>query len=367
MDLNVLKKTILYNNHIKLGAKMIPYSGFSMPLQYISSLIEHMAVRESAGIFDVSHMGKFILKGKDSHNFLQYLTINNLSNIKSGQAQYTCFVNSLGGIIDDLVIYKISEKKFLLIVNAINIDKNKKWINDHIKDKNLKFSDISQKYSFLSIQGPKSISYIQKLTNISLSKIPFYHFEIGKFSDIDKILISSTGYTGSKGVEIFIHNKYAEYIWNNILKIGAPSSKIMPCGIASRNSLRMEMGYRLYGQDISEEITPIEAGLCWITKFNKKFIAKDILQKQKTEGPYKKFFSFVIEEKGKIPRQGYLLKNKENSIIGKVTSGCFSPVLKKGIGLGFITEKKLDKKSVFISIREKKIPINIVKCPFIKI
>ncbi|WP_394364011.1 glycine cleavage system aminomethyltransferase GcvT [Blattabacterium punctulatus] len=365
MDLNVLKKTILYNKHIQLGAKMIPYSGFYMPLQYISSLKEHMAVRKSVGIFDISHMGKFILKGKDSHNLLQYLTINNLSNIKSGQAQYTCLVNTLGGIIDDLIIYKISKIEFLLIVNAINIEKDKRWINNYIKNKKLKFLDLSQEYSLLSIQGPKSISSIQKLTNIPLSKIPFYHFEIGKFLDIDKILISRTGYTGSKGVEIYIHNKYTEYIWNNILNIGTFSNMI-PCGIASRNSLRIEMGYRLYGQDITEKITPIEAGLSWITKFNKKFIAKKILKKQKIEGTYKKFFSFFIEE-NKIPRKGNLLKNKKNSIIGKVTSGCFSPILKKGIGLGFITKNKLDKKSIFISIREKKIPVNIVKFPFIKI
>ncbi|WP_045118243.1 glycine cleavage system aminomethyltransferase GcvT [Blattabacterium sp. (Blatta orientalis)] len=365
MDHNV-KKTALYNSHIKLGAKMISYSGFYMPLQYVSSLIEHMSVRKNVGIFDVSHMGKFILKGKNSHNFLQYFTTNDLSNIKTGQAQYSCFINHLGGIIDDLVIYKISEEKFLLIVNAANIEKNKKWINDHLNYQNLTFIDSSQEYSLLAIQGPKSLSSIQKLTNISLSKIPFYCFEIGKFSEIDNVLISCTGYTGSKGVEIYIRNEYAENIWNEILKIGE-SFQIKPCGIASRDSLRLEMGYRLYGQELSEEITPIEAGLSWITKFNKKFIGREILLKQKKKETIK-VYTFSCRKKGKIPRSGYSFKNEKNFTVGKVTSGGYSPVLKKGIGLGYIKKNNwsLDKNSIFVSIRNRNIPIQIVKLPFIK-
>ncbi|WP_185870372.1 glycine cleavage system aminomethyltransferase GcvT [Blattabacterium cuenoti] len=366
---NFLKKTVLYKSHIQLKAKMIPYSGFCMPLQYTSSLVEHMSVRNSVGIFDVSHMGKFLLKGKHSKKLLQYLTTNNLSKITSGQAQYSCLVNHLGGIIDDLVIYKISEMEFLLIVNASNIEKNKIWIHKNINEKDdNKFFDLSQKYSLLSIQGPNSLEAIQKLTNISLYKIPFYHFIIGKFSGIDEVLISRTGYTGSKGFEIYIHNKYAENIWNEILKIKTNSFQVTPCGISSRDSLRLEMGYRLYGQDLSEKITPIEAGLSWITKLEKKFIARKILKQQKKEGKYKKFISFVIEEKGKIPRQGYLLKNKDNFIVGNVTSGSFSPILKKGIGLGYINNNsKIEKNSYFISIRGKNIPIRIVKLPFVKI
>ncbi|WP_185855922.1 glycine cleavage system aminomethyltransferase GcvT [Blattabacterium cuenoti] len=367
--LDNLKKTVLYKCHLQLKAKMTSYSGFHMPLQYTSSLIEHMSVRNSVGIFDVSHMGKFILKGKNSKEFLQYLTTNNVYCITSGQAQYSCFVNQLGGIIDDLIIYKISEIEYLLIVNASNIEKDKIWINKNI-DKNeheIKLLDLSQEYSLLSIQGPNSLKSIQKFTNISLSKIPYYHFEIGIFSGIDGVLISRTGYTGSKGFEIYIQNEYAENIWNNILK--RKTIKVIPCGIASRDSLRLEMGYRLYGQDISETTTPIESGLSWITKFEKKFIAKEILEKQKKEGTYKNFISFVIEEKGKIPRKGYLLKNKENLTIGNVTSGSFSPILKKGIGLGYILLDRLDIKqnSYFVSIRKKRIPIKIVKLPFIKI
>ncbi|WP_185851276.1 glycine cleavage system aminomethyltransferase GcvT [Blattabacterium cuenoti] len=368
MDFDFLKKTTLYKNHIKLGAKMEPFSGFLMPFQYDSSLVEHMSVRKNVGIFDISHMGKFFLHGKDSKSLLQYITTNNLSEIKSGQAQYSCLINKLGGIIDDLVIYKFSEEKFLLIINASNIEKNKKWIKYHIKNdkKNIQFLDKSNDYSIISIQGPNSFFSIQKLTDISLKKIPFYSFNIGKFAGIKDILISYTGYTGSKGVEIYIPNEYAEYIWKEILRIGS-SFSIQPCGLLSRNSLRLEMGYRLYGQDLDENTTPIEAGLSWITKFKKDFLAKEILQKQKKEGNHKKFLSFLIEEKGKIPRFGYHLKDKNGKILGKVTSGVYSPILKKGIGLGFIFKNVKEEKHIFISIRNKNIPIKIVKLPFVDI
>ncbi|WP_185860575.1 glycine cleavage system aminomethyltransferase GcvT [Blattabacterium cuenoti] len=364
---NFIKKTILYDNHIRLGAKMINYSGFYMPLQYTSSLMEHMYVRNYAGIFDISHMGKFILKGRKSEDLIQYLTTNDLSKITIGQAQYTCLINNKGGIIDDLVIYKISENNFLLIVNAANIEKNKKWINGHIKKheySNIEFIDYSLEYSFISIQGPLSLYYTQKLTNIPLNEIPFYHFKIGKFSGIKNVLISRTGYTGSKGIEIYVSNENSERIWNDILRVN--KDKIIPCGIASRNSLRLEMGYRLHGQDISEEITPIEAGLSWIIKFKKKFIAKEILQKQKKEEKYKKFISFLIEEKNKIPRKGHLLIDKNKITIGYVTSGVYSPVLKKGIGLGYLTNQE-GNNSIFVLIRKNKIPIRIVKLPFIRI
>ncbi|WP_185873719.1 glycine cleavage system aminomethyltransferase GcvT [Blattabacterium cuenoti] len=358
----LFKKTILYDNHIQLGAKIISYSGYYMPLQYFSSLKEHMAVRNSIGLFDISHMGKFILEGINSNNLLQYLTSNDVSKIKPNQAQYSCLINHYGGIIDDLIIYKISEKKFLLIVNAINIEKNKIWIKKYIKN-NINFIDVTQEYSLLSIQGPKTFKLIQKLTNIPLNKIPYFHFKIGKFAGINNIFISNTGYTGSSGIEIYIHNKYAKKIWNEIL---STNLSIIPCGIASRDSLRLEMGYRLYGKDISEETSPIEAGLSWITKFNKKFIAKKILQKQKKKGTKKKFISFIIEKEKVIPRSGYLLKNKNNCIIGKVTSGNFSPILKKGIGLAYI-ENNHQLNHIFFTKKNKNIPIKLVKLPFIQI
>ncbi len=368
---NNLKKTILYKNHICLGAKMVNFYGFCMPLQYTSSLKEHMSVRNKAGIFDISHMGKFILNGKDSINLIQYLTTNDLSKIKIGQAQYNCLINNNGGIIDDIVIYKINEEKLLLIVNAANIEKDTKWINTYIKkyNYNIEFIDFSQEYSLLAIQGPLSLFYIQKLTNILLDKIPFYHFKIGEFAGVKEILISCTGYTGSKGVELYIPNEYTEKIWNQILELEIKKNKIIPCGISSRNSLRLEMGYRLYGQDLSEEITPIEAGLSWITKFQKKFIAKKILQIQKKNGKYKKFISFIVKKQGKIPRQGYSLIDTNDNFVGNVTSGTFSPILKKGIGLGYLWEKKTHfiNENLFLLIKEKKISIKIVKLPFIKI
>ncbi len=359
------KKTYLYKRHVNLGAKMVPYSGFIMPLQYKSSIVEHMNVRNIAGIFDISHMGNFFLKGKDSKNLIQILTTNDVSKIKIGQAQYNCMINDKGGIIDDLVIYKILETEFLLIVNAVNIEKNKRWINHHIKKYKCKYvelTDSSQEYSLLSIQGPKSLSRIKKLTSILLEGIDFYHFKIGEFAGIKNLLISRTGYTGSKGVEILIPNKYVEKVWDEIIGI----SNITPCGIASRNSLRLEMGYRLYGNDISENITPIESGLSWIVKFNKKFIAREILKKQKIKGVEKKLISFIVNETGKIPRMGHPILNWDKSIIGKVTSGCFSPVLKKGIGLGYVNINKL-KNPIYVLIREKCILITKVKLPFINI
>lgn len=358
------EKTYLYKKHVNLGAKMVLYSGFIMPLQYKSSIAEHMNVRNIAGVFDISHMGNFFLKGKDSKKLIQILTTNDINKIKIGQAQYNCIINDKGGIIDDLVIYKISEIEFLLIVNAANIEKNKKWITHHIKKykhKHVELIDSSKEYSLLSIQGPKSLLRIQKLTNILLEKIGFYHFKIGEFSGIKNILISRTGYTGSKGVEILIPNKYVEKVWDEILGI----SNIIPCGIASRDSLRLEMGYRLYGNDISENTTPIESGLSWIVKFDKKFIAKEILKKQKMYGVEKKLVSFVVNKTGKIPRIGNIILNCNKAIIGKVTSGCYSPILKTGIGLGYVNINKL-KTPIYILIREKEILITKVKLPFIK-
>ncbi|WP_317167290.1 glycine cleavage system aminomethyltransferase GcvT [Blattabacterium cuenoti] len=366
MEIKNLKKTSLYDVHVKLNAKIINFSGFYMPVQYKSSLEEHMYVRNYSGLFDVSHMGKLIVKGKNSKKILQYLTTNDLSKISPGQAQYTCFTNENGGIIDDLVIYCLKHYEYLLIVNAINIEKNKKWILKNKKNNLLKLIDFSEKYSLLAIQGPLSIVYIQKLTSIILDKIPFYHFKIGDLCGIKNVLISNTGYTGSAGIEIYVSNKYVKSIWNNILNIG--NGKIIPCGISSRNSLRLEMGYRLYGQDISENITPIESGLSWIVNFKKNFISKDILIKQKKSGVYKKFLSFYINDlKVCIPRNGHKIIDEYNNIIGFVTSGSYSPIIKKCIGLGYLYKNYSKITNMFILIRNKKISIKIKKLPFIKI
>lgn len=369
-----LKKTSLYNQHIKLNAKIISYAGFQMPLYYNSSIIEHISVRNHAGIFDISHMGKFIIKGKNSNDIIQYLMTNDISKISVGMGQYTCLVNEKGKIIDDLIIYKKCDNEFILIVNAININKDKNWIKNHISRKNnIELIDISNEYSLLSIQGPKTFHYIQQLTNIILEKIPFYHFRIGEFCNEKNIFLSRTGYTGSKGIEILIPNKKIIEVWNEILKIKKNGKNITPCGISSRDSLRLEMGYRLYGQDISEEYTPIEAGLSWIVKFNKrKFISKNILEKQfKEKFLLKKFLSFHVNGNS-IPRKNFSLIKKNGHKIGYVTSGNFSPILKKGIGLGYLYPKvNIDlknKNSIWmITNNNKKISISRKKIPFVKI
>ncbi|WP_185868391.1 glycine cleavage system aminomethyltransferase GcvT [Blattabacterium cuenoti] len=361
------KKTKLYNKHLQLGANMCVFAGFYMPLQYISSLKEHLFVRKNIGIFDVSHMGKLLIKGEKSRELIQFLTTNDINKIRIGQAQYTCLVNELGGIMDDLVIYKISDIEFLLIVNAINIEKNKNWINENKKKwKRIDLIDFSIEYALLSIQGPQSYFYIQKLTNILLHQIPFYHFSIGELSGVKNILISNTGYTGSQGLELYIPNKYVEKIWDDIFHIG--NGKIHPCGIASRDSLRLEMGYRLYGKDISEFTTPIEAGLSWIVDFNKPFIAKNVLKKQIKEKKYKKFFPFSLQDKNShcIPREGSFLLNQKHDKIGYVTSGNYSPILNQGIGLGYIYNDKINE-IPFLKRKNKLFPVLKKQLPFIEI
>ncbi|WP_185877247.1 glycine cleavage system aminomethyltransferase GcvT [Blattabacterium cuenoti] len=357
-----IKRTTLYKNHVDLNAKMINYSGFYMPLQYSSSIKEHIYVRNYSGIFDVSHMGKFIIQGSNANNVIQYLTTNDIFKLKIGEAQYNCMINDNGGIIDDLVIFRLKTNKLLLIVNAVNIEKNKNWIKKYIKKNGTELIDISQEYSLLSIQGPLSLYNIKKLTSIQLEKIPFYKFEIGELCGIKNVIISNTGYTGSIGFEIFVHNKYVDIIWNEILNIG--KEKIVPCGLSSRDSLRLEMGYRLYGNDISEKTTPIESGLSWIVKFKKQFISKKILIKQKEIGTYKRLSSFYLEKNiNIIPRKGNILVD-DNNKIGYVTSGNYSPILKQCIGLCYLTKENKNNK-IYLITRNKKIPIFKKKLPFI--
>lgn len=360
-----MKKTAIYNTHIFMGAKMIPFAGFYMPIKYTNIQEEHMSVRNFAGIFDVSHMGEFFIEGNEAENLLQYLTTNNISYLKIGQAQYSCMTNELGGIVDDLIIYKLNNKKFMLVVNASNIKKNIEWIKSH-NNFSANFYDVSSEYSLLAIQGPFASKILQPLTNIPLQKIPFYHFIIGTFAEIDQVIISATGYTGSPGFELYLKNEYAEKTWEKIFHIGI-NLGIKACGLASRDTLRIEMGYRLYGQDINEETTPLEAGLSWITKFDKDFIGKNILFNQKENGINKKLIAFILEGKG-IPRKGYIISDLNKNLIGNVTSGTFSPILKKGIGLGYVPisfAKELEKLQILI--RNKYIPIKIIKLPFINI
>jgi aminomethyltransferase len=360
-----MKKTSLYTIHIELGAKMVPFAGYQMPIQYSGITTEHLQVRKSVGIFDVSHMGEFWVTGSEAFAFLQKITSNDVAALRNGQAQYTCFPNGHGGVIDDLLIYKFDSEKYLLVVNAANIEKDWQWC---IKNNNIKttLSNVSNSISQFALQGPNAIKVLQKLTNINLLDIPYYHFDTGTIAGVENIIISNTGYTGAGGFEIYVDNKNAPTLWTSILEAGKEFN-ILPVGLGARDTLRLEMGYCLYGNDIDDSTSPIEAGLGWITKFkeNKDFIDKDYLWKQKNEGTDKVLRGFKMIDKG-IPRNGYDILDTDENIIGKVTSGTHSPVLKIGIGMGYIkpNHSKIGT-SVFIKVRNRIFKAKIVKVPFI--
>ena len=359
-----MKNTALTHIHESLGAKMVPFAGFNMPVQYEGVTIEHETVRNGVGVFDVSHMGEFILKGEKALDLVQKVTSNDASLLHDGKVQYSCMPNDIGGIVDDLLVYKIKNDEYLLVVNASNIEKDWNWISKH-NHFGVEMSNKSDEISLLAVQGPDAAEALQALTNINLYTMKYYNFEIGRFAGIDDVIVSATGYTGSGGFEIYFKNKDAEPIWNAIFKAGEKFG-IKPIGLAARDTLRLEMGYCLYGNDINDTTSPIEAGLSWITKFNKDFINSEALQKQKKEGVSKKLVAFEIIEKG-IPRNGYPIVNDEGIVIGNVTSGTMSPSLKKGIGMGYVTTEysKIDT-SIFIEIRNKQIPAKVVKLPFYK-
>lgn len=358
-----MKITTLNKIHKDLEARMVPYAGFEMPVQYTGVTQEHMAVREGVGVFDVSHMGQFFAKGPEVEQFLQYIGTNDVTKVSVGQAQYTCILNEKGGIIDDLIVYKISENEWMLVVNAANIDKDWEWMNRY-NNWNVTLENRSDEFSLLAIQGPKSIEALQSLTEENLSEIPFYHFKIGKFAGVDDVIISATGYTGSGGFEIYFKNEYAETIWNKVMDAGKEFG-IQACGLASRDTLRLEKGYCLYGNDINEETTPLEAGLGWIVKFDTDFLSKEILVKQKEEGIQKKLVGFKMTERG-IPRQDYIIVDKEGNPIGKVTSGTQSPILKEGIGLAYVqSEHAKVGTQIYIQIRDKNVLAETVKTPFV--
>lgn len=358
-----MKVTALNQTHKNLGAKMVPYAGYEMPVQYAGVNQEHMVVREGVGVFDVSHMGQFFVKGPEVEKMLQFLMTNDATKVKVGQAQYTCLPNEKGGIVDDLIIYKMSDDEWMLVVNAANIDKDWNWITSH-NEWNVSLENRSDKMSLLAIQGPKSIEAMQSLTDVNLSEIPFYHFQIGKFAGVDNVIISATGYTGSGGFEIYFENKDAETIWNKVMEAGKEFG-IQPCGLASRDTLRLEKGYCLYGNDINDETTPLEAGLAWITKLDTDFVAKDIIAKQKEEGVKKKLVAFRMVEKG-IPRHDYKILDEYENTLGIVTSGTQSPMLKAGIGLGYVSiDFAKPGTSIYIQIRDKNILAEVVKLPFV--
>ena len=360
----MIKEIALSETHKGLGAKMVPFAGYNMPVSYEGVNVEHETVRNNVGVFDVSHMGEFLVLGPNALELIQKVTSNDASKIVDNQAQYSCFPNAIGGIVDDLIVYRINNEKWLLVVNASNIEKDWNWINSH-NSVGAELINVSEDYSLFAIQGPKAVQAMQSLTSIDLNNIKFYHFQIADFAGIKNIIISATGYTGSGGFEIYCKNNEAEQIWKEIFNAGN-NFNIKPIGLAARDTLRLEMGYCLYGNDINDTTSPIEAGLGWITKFTKNFINSDNLLKQKELGTQRRLVAFELDDRG-IPRQGYDILNNQGDKIGEVTSGTMSPTLAKGIGMGYIpTNLKSVGTKLYIQIRKKIIPATIVKLPFYK-
>ena len=359
-----MKNTALSEKHIALGAKMVPFAGFNMPVQYEGVNIEHETVRNAVGVFDVSHMGEFLLTGPKALDLIQKVTTNDASTLTIGRAQYSCLPNGKGGIVDDLIIYRMKEEQYLLVVNASNIEKDWNWISSH-NTEGVEMRNLSDDYSLLAIQGPKAIEAMQSLTSENLAEITYYHFKVADFAGIEHVIISATGYTGSGGFEIYCKNSEVEQIWNSVFEAGAAFG-IKPIGLAARDTLRLEMGFCLYGNDIDDTTSPIEAGLGWITKFNKEFIDSDFLKNQKEQGVTKKLVAFEMIERG-IPRHDYRILDAAGNEIGKVTSGTQSPSMKIAIGLGYVaTEFASLDSEIYIEIREKGIKANVVKLPFYK-
>jgi len=359
-----MKEIALNDIHIALNAKMVPFAGFNMPVSYEGINIEHQTVRNAVGVFDVSHMGEFLISGEMALDLIQKVSSNDASKLVDGKAQYSCLPNENGGIVDDLIVYRINAEKYLLVVNASNVEKDWNWISQHnTMDATMK--DLSDEYSLLAVQGPKAAEAMQSLTEVNLKDMKFYTFEVAEFAGVKNVIISATGYTGSGGFEIYFKNEDAKHIWNKIMEAGADFG-IKPIGLAARDTLRLEMGYCLYGNDIDDTTSPIEAGLGWVTKFTKEFINSEALKKQKEEGPKRKLIAFELDQRG-VPRHGYDIVDENGKIIGVVTSGTMSPSLDKGIGMGYIpTEMAKTGEKIFIQIRNKAIPASLVKLPFYK-
>lgn len=360
-----MKNTALTNLHISLGAKMVPFAGYNMPVQYAGINVEHETVRKAVGVFDVSHMGEFILKGENALDLIQRVTSNDASKLVDGKIQYSCLPNEDGGIVDDLLVYRIDERTYMLVVNASNIDKDWNWINKY-NSKNVEMHNISDKTSLLAVQGPKAAAALQKLTSMNLSEMEYYTFQKGVFAGVENVLVSATGYTGAGGFEVYFENQYAEKIWNAIFEAGEEFG-IKPIGLGARDTLRLEMGFCLYGNDINDSTSPLEAGLGWITKFTKEFTNSKNLLAQKEAGVKRKLIGFEMIERG-IPRHDYKIVNADGAEIGIVTSGTQSPSLQKAIGLGYVnTEYSKEGTDIYISIRDQKVLAKTVKYPFYKV
>jgi aminomethyltransferase len=360
-----MKNIALHSIHEKLGAKMVSFAGFNMPVQYEGVTAEHLTVRESLGVFDVSHMGEFLVEGENALALIQKVTSNDASKLEIGDAQYSCFPNEENGIVDDLICYKIKENQYLLVVNAGNIEKDWNWISKYNEEFKADLKDLSDEYSLLAIQGPKAVEAMQSLSSIDLAAISFYKFKVGDFAGIDHVIISATGYTGSGGFEIYCKNADVVQIWNKVFEAGADFG-IKPIGLAARDTLRLEMGYCLYGNDIDDTTSPIEAGLGWITKFTKDFVNSEALAKQKEQKPSRKLVAFELDERG-IPRHGYDIVDGNGNVIGNVTSGTMSPCLQKGIGMGYVPTlfSKIGTQ-IYIQVRKNAIPATVIKLPFYK-
>ncbi|NNK82622.1 MAG: glycine cleavage system aminomethyltransferase GcvT [Flavobacteriaceae bacterium] len=359
-----MKNTALLATHEALGAKMVPFAGYKMPVQYEGVNIEHETVRHAVGVFDVSHMGEFLISGPHALELIQKVTSNDASKLTIGKAQYSCLPNDTGGIVDDLIVYRVKDETYLLVVNASNIEKDWNWIQSQ-NTVGAEMRDLSEDYSLLAIQGPKAVEAMQSLSSHDLSAIKFYNFIVGDFAGIEHVIISATGYTGSGGFEIYCKNSEVKQVWDKVMEAGADFG-IKPIGLAARDTLRLEMGYCLYGNDIDDTTSPFEAGLGWITKFTKEFTNCDALEDEKRRGLERKLVAFELDDRG-IPRQGYDIVDNNGKTIGNVTSGTMSPSLCKGIGLGYvpIIFSEVGSK-IHIQIRKKAIPATVVKLPFYK-
>ncbi len=358
-----IKNIPLNDLHTKLGGKMVPFAGYNMPVRYSSDIEEHMTVRKGVGVFDVSHMGEFTVKGPHALDLIQRVTSNDASKLIDGQAQYSCLPNEKGGIVDDLIVYKIKDNDYLLVVNASNIDKDWNWISQ-FNTKGAEMKNISDDICLFAVQGPKAVATLQKLTSTDLGSIKYYHFAIGEFAGVKDVILSNTGYTGAGGFEIYVNKAHAEKIWNAVFEAGKEFD-IKPIGLGARDTLRLEMGFCLYGNDIDDTTSPLEAGLGWITKFTKDFTNSANIKKQKEEGVKKKLVGFKMIDKG-IPRHDYPIKDVAGNVIGKVTSGTQSPMLSIGIGLGYVTTENANPGTeIFIEVRGKALKAQVQKLPLI--
>ena len=360
-----MKKTTLYNTHLNLNAKMTPFGGYEMPVQYSGVTKEHLAVRKGVGVFDVSHMGEFMVSGPKAFGLLQFICSNNISKITVGKAQYNYFPNETGGIVDDLIVYRLEEEKYLLVVNASNIEKDWKWVQKHNVDFGAVVEDQSEETALLAIQGPKAIEAMQQLTSAPLTELPYYSHTTATFAGCENTLIATTGYTGAGGIEIYFPSSKAPEVWDAIMKAGADFD-ILPAGLAARDTLRLEMGYCLYGNEINDNTSPLAAGLNWVTKLDTGTYNADNLINQKKDGTPEKLVGFVLKNRG-IPRAGYSIVNQNSEFIGAVTSGTQSPILSQGIGLGYVSSKYAKPGTqIAIQIRDKESHAEVVKLPFIK-